>query len=167
MIISPYTNNGDLLSIRINNAVFLAGPCPREDYEDDWRKDAIRILQEIGYKGDILNPTNPNYDGDLVKQTNWEHTALSIASRILFWIPRDKKHPALTTNIEFGEWMSAPNVFVGFPDGSENNRYIALRVNQLGGKIYNTLESVCQAVCYIEGKPKTVFTSDKIGRAHV
>ena len=118
MIISPNTHK-DFLSL--SNAVFLAGPCPREDYGDDWRNEAISILKDAGFEGDIINPTNPEYDGNLSWQTKWEHKGLCMASHILFWIPRDKNHPAFTTNIEFGEWMNNPNTVIGFPFESERN----------------------------------------------
>ena len=28
----------------IKNSIFLAGPCPRKNYDDDWRFDAFDIL---------------------------------------------------------------------------------------------------------------------------
>ena len=43
----------------MKNAIFLAGPCPRKNYEknDVWRKEAYSIFEDIGFDGDILNPT--------------------------------------------------------------------------------------------------------------
>jgi calcineurin-like phosphoesterase family protein len=158
MIITPYTHR-EFLSL--SNAVFLAGPCPREDYEDDWRKEAIEILNEIGFKGDIINPTNPEYDGDLTTQTIWEYKGLHLASHILFWIPRNKKHPAFTTNIEFGEWMDKPNVVIGFPPESERNDYLRERLKMLSKPVYSTLRDICMKVLDNSISPaKTYFTSD-------
>lgn len=48
----------------MKNSIFLAGPCPRKNYEkknDVWRKEAYSIFEDIGFDGDILNPTNKNY----------------------------------------------------------------------------------------------------------
>lgn len=39
---------------------------------DVWRKEAYSIFEDIGFDGDILNPTNKNYGlmKDLTKQTD-------------------------------------------------------------------------------------------------
>ena len=46
------------------------------DYEDDWRNEAIEILNKLKFKGTVLNPTNKYYDATdkehLLKQTEWE-----------------------------------------------------------------------------------------------
>lgn len=31
----------------MNNSIFLAGPCPRVDYSQDWRFEAFEILKEL------------------------------------------------------------------------------------------------------------------------
>ena len=156
MIITPTT-----IFEELRNSVFLAGPCPRENYENDWRNEALTYFKEFGFTGDIINPTNPNYDGNLKKQTDWEHKMLSLASCILFWIPRSEKHPAFTTNIEFGEWMNCESVVVGFPDDSIKNEYIDLRLENLGLPRYKTLKEAVKAVVdkFSRGK-KIFFTSD-------
>lgn len=158
MIISPITHK-DFLSL--SNAVFLAGPCPRQDYEDDWRKDAIALFQKHGFNGDIINPTNPQYDGNLEWQTKWEHQGLCMSSYIVFWIPRDEKHPAFTTNIEFGEWFDKPNVFVGFPKNSEKNEYITERLKMIEKyPSYTLQELVLRVIEASQMSSKTYFTSD-------
>lgn len=158
MIISPITHK-DFLSL--SNAVFLAGPCPRDNYEDDWRFEAIQILNEIGFQGDIINPTNPEYDGNLNWQTQWEHKGLCMSSYILFWIPRDKNHPAFTTNIEFGEWLNSLNIVVGFPPNSERNDYIKERLKMRQKGVSDTLKDTCLEVLKLsQKKPQTFFTSD-------
>ena len=43
------------------NSIFLAGPCPREDFSDDWRFKAFDILEKLGFSGKVLTPTNENY----------------------------------------------------------------------------------------------------------
>lgn len=156
MIINPYTNFD-----KLSNGVFLAGPCPREDYEDDWRNEAIKYFEEFGFTGDIINPTNPEYDGNLKKQTEWEHRMLSMSSLILFWIPRSEKHPAFTTNIEFGEWMKCESIVVGFPEDSINNEYIEIRLKQLNIPRQKTLKDCVKlAVKKLNRKKKIFITSD-------
>lgn len=146
---------------KLSNAVFLAGPCPRENYEEDWRNEAIKLFQEFGFNGDLIVPTNKNYDGDLEKQTLWEHKMLCMSSAIMFWIPRSEKHPALTTNIEFGEWYDKENVFVGFPEDSIKNEYIELRLKHSGITRHKTLKDLVKAVVKRFNKPsKVFFTSD-------
>ena len=156
MIIFP---TSEIKSLR--NAVFLAGPCPRDNDKWDWRDEAIQLFNNLGFKGDIINPTNKNYDNDLEKQTSWEHKMLCYASAIIFWIPRSEEHPAFTTNIEFGEWFEKENIFVGFPDDSIKNEYIDVRLKQRGMKRYKTLESLVSAVVKRFKRPSTIFfTSD-------
>lgn len=156
MIIYP---SSEIKSLR--NAVFLAGPCPRGEDKWDWRGEAIDLFNRFGFNGDIITPTNPNYDGDLEKQTAWEHKMLCYASAIMFWIPRSKEHPAFTTNIEFGEWYEKGNAFVGFPDDSIKNDYLGVRLKQSGMKRYKTLEQLVKAVIeYFNRKSTFFFTSD-------
>lgn len=148
---------------QLKNAIFLAGPCPREkeDFKNDWRKEAISLFEKYNFNGDIINPTNDNYDNDLEKQTLWEHKGLCYASAILFWIPRSEKHPALTTNIEFGEWFDKENVFVGFPDDSIKNDYIDVKLKQNNITRYKTLESIVKSICKrFKSKEKVFVTSD-------
>ena len=64
-------------------SIFLAGPCPRENYDDDWRKEAFKILEEIGYTGYVITPTNSDYNkmekaNALMQQTLWEYDAMHI-----------------------------------------------------------------------------------------
>ena len=89
----------------LKDSVFLAGPCPRNKTDKDWRDEAIELFKKYSFEGDIINPTNRNYDDDLERQTKWETAGIHYASVVLFWIPRSEKHPGLTTNIEFGEWF--------------------------------------------------------------
>ena len=45
----------------LRNSIFLAGPCPRRDYSDDWRFEAFEILEKLGFEGNVITPTNKNY----------------------------------------------------------------------------------------------------------
>ena len=72
------------------------GPCPREDFNDDWRFDAFNILEEIGFDGVVLSPTNPHFKSMVneygltsgearEKQVAWERAAMRVASAIVFF----------------------------------------------------------------------------------
>ena len=94
----------------VRNGVFLAGPSTRGDTPIGWREEFIHQFKMRNCDCTILNPENPGY-GEFTeekyrKQTEWEIRAMHMATRIIFWIPRTKEHPALTTNVEFGEWFS-------------------------------------------------------------
>ena len=146
----------------MKNSIFLAGPCPRGDDKWDWRDEAIKLLQEKGFKGTVINPTNPNFDSiDLDKQTKWEYEGMHKASAILFWIDRSEAHPAFTTNIEAGEWFGKKGVFVGFPKNSWKNNYFEARSKLQGVDIYHSLDSIINAVLNDLNRPgQNFFTSD-------
>ena len=166
-ILKPCNSKGEFTKIeKCKNSIFLAGPCPREDYSDDWRYEAFDLLEKIGFTGTVLTPTNENYQkivgtDALAKQTWWEHTAMSTATAIVFWIPRTKKHPARTTNIEFGEWFKKPNTFFGWPKNAEHNDYIAVRLKENGKKYESTLyKTLKNAVDATKRKGTMYFTSE-------
>lgn len=168
-IVIPTDDNGEMTDLsKIKNAIFLAGPCPREDYEnqDKWRKEAYDILEDIGFDGYVLNPTNKNYSKmkDLEKQTNWEHEAMMKASAIVFWLERSEIHPGFTSNYECGEWMNNPRVYIGIPENSKTknaNKYISIKAKQAGKKVYSNLKDMLLDVTYdLEQGGKIWFTSD-------
>ena len=134
----------DIFPDKPDRIIFLAGPCPRKNYEEDWRNEAIEYLKEAGFDGVIFNPTNPYYDASdplyLEKQTEWEQRAIHMSDKVVFWIPRTEEHPALTTNIELGEFLNADNIhkiLIGMPDFAIKNEYIKIRLKMLN-KYYDT-----------------------------
>ena len=159
--------NSDLLDVK--DGIFLAGPATRSNVSLGWREDMIKVLNSQGFTGDIINPENPNY-GEMEgsrqneaysKQTKWEQDGIKIASYLIFWIPRTKENPALTTNIEIGPWLEHPRAFIGWPPGSIKNRYIAERCRQSGKKIYSTMEEMVSDIMLEQNRPSRVFfTSD-------
>lgn len=155
------------------NSIFLAGPCPRKDFSDDWRFEAFEILNKLGFTGSVITPSNENYskmlsefgiskENALKTQTTWERAAMNIASAIVFWIPRDENHPARTTNFELGEWYKKPNIFVGWPDYAQHNEYIACKLSEQGKYIYQSLEEMLSKVIQILSNSESTmyFTSD-------
>lgn len=155
----------------LTNAIFLAGPCPREkdDFKNDWRNNAFDILKKLKFDGIVITPSNPDYqeyrkhDHDALKvQTNWEFEAMKKASSIVFWIDRSEKHPAMTTNIEFGDWYDKEGVYVGWPDSAIKNDYIEIRLKMRNEKkVYKDLEEMLRQVVEDLNRPsQTFFTSD-------
>ena len=93
-IVEPFdANEGKFNSLHgCTNAIFLAGPCPRSNFNEDWRLDAFDILDEIGFTGTVLTPTNPNFkamaskfnmstDESRQKQVAWERAADGLPKR--------------------------------------------------------------------------------------
>lgn len=86
---------------------------------------------------------------------------MSVASAIVFWIPRSEKFPARTTNIEFGEWYKQPHVFVGWPDNAEHNEYIVIKLREQGKSHDKTLyDTLRDAVLALQSTQEMWFTSD-------
>lgn len=163
-------------------SIFLAGPTHRintnivtvtsegNDVPRSWREDALNLLRDINYDGVIYYPewaNNEKPDGwTYDKQVQWEVDALNAADVILFWVPRDMKAlPALTTNIEFGEWMHSGKIIVGAPKDAVKMDYIESRCAMEKIPFVDSLQScVYSATSSIEEKAilrsNVWFTSD-------
>lgn len=168
---NPDMDVREQLASDMNNSIFLAGPCPRKDYSNDWRNEAFRILEELGFDGNVITPTNDrfqelrdNYGNDaLVQQTRWEYEAMKKASAIVFWVDRhiDRGFPAFTTNIEFGDWYDRGGTYFGFPDGADKNEYLKVRLDMVGKPYYTELKDVLKAAVDALNRPgQRFFTSD-------
>lgn len=109
-----------------SKAIFLAGPTPREEHVPSWRPEALRLLEALGYNGDVFVPENapgtPTLDYD--DQVKWEDEGLNMADVIVFWVPRDLKDmPAFTTNDEWGFWKKSGKVVFGAPESAAKVKY--------------------------------------------
>ena len=53
--ILPYIDGENKFTpvVNMRSSIFLAGPCPRENYGEDWRFEAATILRRLGFKGNI------------------------------------------------------------------------------------------------------------------
>ena len=154
---------------RNRNSIFLAGPTPRDGEVKSWRRYAIKILELLGFDGDVFVPEYKNrvvdsknivYDEII----NWELEHLDRASVVMFWIPRELKNmPAFTTNVEFGYNFHTNKIVYGRPDDAPKNRYLDF----LYKKYYN-LEPATSLVNTVKGclkklsskEQKTFFVSD-------
>lgn len=139
------------------NAIFLAGPTPRDGEAESWRPLAMHTLRKLGHTGLVYVPeikaTTQSYD--YTSQTEWEWEALERADAIAFWVPRridtTKKSlgmPAFTTNVEFGLHIgrNPHKVVYGRPHGSEKNRYLdKLYASILNKEPHVTMESLLKA----------------------
>jgi 8-oxo-dGTP pyrophosphatase MutT (NUDIX family) len=116
----PYPNS-------LTKAIFLAGPTPRSKDVASWRPEALRLLEALGYDGDVFVPENapgtePRSDYD--DCIEWEDRGLNLADCIVFWVPRELKDmPAFTTNDEWGFWKKSGKVVFGAPDWAAKIRY--------------------------------------------
>ncbi|MCI2421551.1 nucleoside 2-deoxyribosyltransferase domain-containing protein [Saccharopolyspora sp. K220] len=115
------------------SSVFLAGPTPRSGAVESWRPAAIRELAAQWTGAEPLTVLSPeSRDGKRAEhyddQVDWETDARSVATTILFWIPRDVKSlPGFTTNVEFGLDVTTGKAVLGCPPecpNPERNRYL-------------------------------------------
>lgn len=174
-LVTPLTNKSTELTklVGLKNSIFLAGPCPRTNFSDDWRFEAFEILNDLGFTGTVITPTNENYSRmtsefglskmDALKaQTNWERIAMHLATAIVFWIPRSEKNPARTTNIELGEWYKKPGTWFGWPEGAIHNEYISLKLAEQSRVYFDDLRTLLNVVVdSIQRRtPVQWFTSD-------
>lgn len=137
----------------LTSSIFLAGPSPRHPEHPNWRIDALRLLEEMGYDGVVFVPlTRDNqWSHSYTSQLDWETKHLNMADVILFWVPRNLETlPAFTTNIEFGTWMQSGKAVVGWPHeavkmdvfGYQTNRYQVPVEHTLADTIETALDRI-------------------------
>jgi hypothetical protein len=108
-------------------SIFLAGPTPRDKGVPSWRPEALKIISDGCFDGDVFVPEWSTGEEmlDYDDQVEWEDRHLTNCAVILFWVPRDlATMPAFTTNIEFGRFVERRLCVYGRPDGSPKNRYL-------------------------------------------
>ncbi len=119
---------------KVTKTLFLAGPSPRSQGVGSWRREALRILEQLGYDGTVFVPENweqPSFD--FLPQVDWENEALHRADQIVFWIPRDLTDlPGFTTNHEHGEWFQSGKVVLGVPPDAPKTRYLIAKARAAG-----------------------------------
>lgn len=129
-------------------SIFLAGPTPRSEEVQSWRPDAIRLLDSMSFAGDVLipEPRGGKWTWSVYDQIDWEWEALTSASHIVFWVPRQMSTmPGLTTNIEWGVWASSGKVTLGYPPEAEHVRYMSYMAKKIGVTVCTDLRKTLQA----------------------
>jgi len=127
----------------LTSSMFLAGPSPRNPEHPNWRIEAVKALEEMGYEGVVFIPLSRDgeWSHSYDDQVEWEETYLNMADLVVFWVPRDLESlPALTTNVEFGKWYDSGKAVLGYPPHAEKMRYLAYDANQEAIPLYDTLE---------------------------
>lgn len=139
-------NYSDQEVIRNRKSIFLAGPTPRGENIESWRKYACQFLEKNGFDGVVYVPEYSIWKPkeDYTDQTVWERDALSNATIIAFWIPRQLPDmPAFTTNVEFGYWLHTGKVLYGRPDNARKIKYLDwLYKIDTNEEPFNTLEQL-------------------------
>lgn len=158
---------------KMTHSIFLLGPSPRGKSDTHWRLQAIEILKELNFQGEVFVPIPKNkfYGGEdesswtYINQIEWECQFRRIADKLVFWVPRSIEEglPGFTTNVEFGEDLSSGKMLYGRPDSAQKCRYLDER--RKGQKIYNDLKELLSAAVAAEGSLRQ--EGEKIGRAHV
>jgi len=129
-------------------SLFLAGPSPRDFLHPNWRLEAVKILEELGYDGVVFVPLpeDGNWPKDYDVQVEWEKRYLDMADAVVFWVPRDMEQlPALTTNVEFGMYYDTGKVFLGFPEQASHMKYLERHGQSEGVPIFHDLRKTLQA----------------------
>lgn len=122
-----------------NPSIFLAGPTPQRIEDISWRPEALRLLQELAFGGTVFVPERSDWLSrfEYDQQCEWEWRHLHASSAIVFWVPRRlPAFPALTTNVEFGRYVSLrpTRCVYGRPVDSEKNRYLDWLYTRITGR---------------------------------
>ena len=108
-----------------NDSMFLAGPTPRLDSVRSWRPEALRMLEDKGFQGQVLVPERRDGNYDFVTQVEWETEALENCYLIVMWMPRDLVLlPGFTSNVESGLYLYDHRFVYGRPAKAPHTAYL-------------------------------------------
>lgn len=130
-------------------SIFLAGPTPRTTKIVSWRREALDILESLNYTGQVIVPEYriPVEHIDYGAQVEWEHYGTEHCNKIVFWVPR--KLPdmmGLTTNVEFGRYVTSGRIIYGRPDDADKVRYLDWLYQKYNNPyIWNNLKELLRA----------------------
>lgn len=149
-------NYSDQDVIKGKKSIFLAGPTPRDKSIISWRNEALEIIKKSNFDGVVYIPENSDNSPkeDYVDQAFWEREALTEASIIMFWIPRElEKMPAFTTNVEFGYWINRNKIIYGRPVGARKVKYLDWLYNVDYNEMpYDNLEELVNKTIFLAHK---------------
>lgn len=113
--------------VKGEKSIFLAGPTPRKESVNSWRKEALEILEKLKFEGIVYVPEYEHVGicEAYIDQFEWGKEGFACATIIAFWIPRKLPDmPAFTTNVEFGYWIKSGKILYGRPEGAESTDYL-------------------------------------------
>ena len=112
-----------------SKSIFLAGPSPRGVKQANWRPQALKILEELGYDGVVFIPLTEreeDWKHGYDTQIDWEKKYLDMCDVIVFWVPRKVRAlPGFTTNVEYGMYLEMGKSVLGFPKGAPKMNYLS------------------------------------------
>ena len=138
---------GESFPTSMTKSLFLAGPSPRNSDHHNWRAEAIQILQQRGYDGDVYLPLPRDgiFPEDYIGHVDWEQNAMERSDIVVFWIPRDLEDlPGFSTNVEFGQKCSNRNIVLGYPEGAPKTKFLQFLAEKNLVKTAHTLEHTLQ-----------------------
>lgn len=148
-------------------SIFLAGPTPRSKDVGSWRPEALRMLKQMKFEGNVYVPecedwlAHEHYDNQLT----WEWEALSISTVVIFWVPRDlETMPAFTTNVEFGLTVASGKAILGFPEDAPKMKYLAALGSRYNVWISHTLEETVRMAVWRAQKPYAATYGEHVER---
>lgn len=155
----------------IDESIFLVGPTPREACSISWRAEMIENLIDADFNGTVFvpEPRNGHWAGDYADQIDWELKHLEMADVIIAWVPREMTTmPALTTNVEFGKFLSSGKVVYGRPETAEKCRYLdALYAKSGFGEPHSDMAATAQAAVTKLGTPMTRTGGERFVPLHI
>ncbi|HVV39327.1 MAG TPA: nucleoside 2-deoxyribosyltransferase domain-containing protein [Candidatus Paceibacterota bacterium] len=150
------------------DSIFLAGPSPRKDnifsptgsnpgenIGENWRLEALDVLEQQKFKGIVYVPLleDGSWHTNFDMQMDWELKYLDYADVIAFWVPRNMQTlPGLTTNIEYGMYVDSGKIVLGYPFNAPHTRYMA-RLAQM--RKVPTAQTLFQTLCLAIDKLKS------------
>ncbi len=137
-------------------SIFLAGPTPRAAETPSWRPQALDLLKDMGFEGQVYVPEAADWQphDHYQDQIQWEWEALNIASVVVFWVPRDlASMPAFTTNVEFGLLVQSGKLVLGYPASAPKMKYLAKLARRHGVQVFHELEETLAAAVEMTRRP--------------
>jgi nucleoside 2-deoxyribosyltransferase len=137
-------------------SIFLAGPTPRDLEVLSWRPEALRLLEQLGFEGQVFVPEASNWapHDHYDDQIHWEWEALNLATVVVFWVPRDLNTlPAFTTNVEFGLLAQSGKLVLGFPQDAPKMRYLEKLAERFSTPVFHSIEDTLKAALAVTTKP--------------
>ena len=154
----------------ISKSIFLAGPSPRGQKHLNWRPEAIKILERLGFDGTVFLPIveGGEWKHDYVDQIDWETANLNLADEIVFWVPRDLATlPGFSTNVEWGMWLDSGKATLGFPKGAPKMRYLEHHARAQQVPIYDNLFDTLKAAVSRLGAGAERFDGEREVPLHI